>query len=261
VRNGGTGPAVIYVPGAGASPVSAVHLAQRLPQENAFHILQPRGYERRGLPEVGTSRIVRRRVRMLRRLRPHGPYVVVGHSLGALHALEIARRLEAEGEEVVAGVLDPFWSASRLGVERGIAPTVTQVLLPELIGRSAAVPPRWQLLQRRARRALSLPLAGILPMPPERRERLLFTLGWLDGRRARPEPWHGRAISYRTADNHDPDELWSMLLPNPVVDTRVPCEHNSVLRPPYVERLAADVRAALADLGSRGEPVTAGNLP
>ncbi|MBR7559922.1 alpha/beta fold hydrolase, partial [Mycobacterium tuberculosis] len=51
----------------------------------------------------------RRHLRDLRRIQPGGPYVLLGHSLGGLIALEVARRLRRAGEEVaLVMTLDTF---------------------------------------------------------------------------------------------------------------------------------------------------------
>ncbi|WP_159798146.1 thioesterase domain-containing protein [Puerhibacterium puerhi] len=257
VREGAPGRAVFCVPGAGSSPVAYAHLVARLPEKTPVHLLQARGYERRGLPEWSQDAAVRRRVADLRRVRPHGPYAVVGHSLGALHALMMARLLDAQGEDVVAVLLDPFWVATGLGAGDAGHPSVTEILTPELTPAQRRQLSRRATLARRAKRLASLPLAGLLPMPPVRRERLLFTLGWLAAHRLRPQPWGGRVLAYRTADNVDPDRLWEHLVPHAVVDRRVPCEHNSVLRPPFVDGVAQDLSALLAQdeadgAGTRG---------
>ncbi|MEU2201874.1 alpha/beta fold hydrolase [Isoptericola sp. NPDC019482] len=254
------GPGVFCLPGAGASSTHFAHLAARLPG-SPVHIVQARGYERPGVQELGLGGIVRRRVAAIRRLQPRGPYVVVGHSLGAVFALETARRLQDEGEEVAVAILDPFWSASGLGVDLGVAPTVGEILTPELIGRPGGLPPRHVLLLRRARRLSALPLANVLPMPAERRERLLFTLGWVVGRTYRSAPWDGKVLAYRSADNTDPDEMWRDLFPAPLVDRRYPCEHNSVLRPPYVDQVAADLRDATATFSVRQPPSSGPAVP
>jgi thioesterase domain-containing protein len=246
VRQGAPGRAVVCVPGAGSSPVAYAHLVSRLPGKTPVHLLQARGYERRGLPEWDQDAVVRRRVADLRRVQPHGPYAVVGHSLGAMHALVMAQRLDAQGEDVVAVLLDPFWVATGLGAGQG-RPSVTEILTPELTPAQRAQLSGSALLTRRAKRLASLPLAGVLPMPTVRRERLLFTLGWLAAHDYRPQPWDGRVLAYRTADNVDPDRLWRHLVPNALVDRRVPCEHNSVLRPPFVDQVAQDLSALLAD--------------
>ncbi len=93
-------------------------LARHLPADQPFYGLQPSGLDGRTLLRVSVESMARRFVRAVRAVRPHGPYLLGGRCLGGLVAYEMARRLEADGEEVaLVAVLDslgPHWAPREL---------------------------------------------------------------------------------------------------------------------------------------------------
>ncbi|WP_159798144.1 alpha/beta fold hydrolase [Puerhibacterium puerhi] len=245
LRETGSGRAVVCLPGAGSSSIAFAHLAARLPQDHSLYVLQTRGYERRGLVESSVRSVVAHRLAELRRLRPHGPYLLVGHSLGGVVAAAMARRLAAAGHDVAVVLLDPLLAATAAGRTTPGLPPLREALSPEITPEQAATLDPWHVRRIRLVRAAVVPVAGLLPMSTAQRDRVMFTHGGLIARRHHPAPWAGPTLAYRTADNRDPEALWDALVPHRVVDRRFPCEHNSLLRPPYVDEIAADVAAFL----------------
>ncbi|WP_083740345.1 AMP-binding protein [Mycobacterium sp. MS1601] len=95
--------------GAGASALTFAALAGHAGPERPVYAFQPNGLENRGLPDWTVKRAARRHLGDLRRLQPHGPYTLIGHSLGAFIALEVAHSLAGLGESVeLVTLLDPF---------------------------------------------------------------------------------------------------------------------------------------------------------
>jgi thioesterase domain-containing protein len=79
-------------------------LACHIGRDQPFYGLAPHGADGAPLPPT-IEAMADDRLRMLRALRPSGPYRLAGHCNGALVAFEIARRLAAEGERVERLVL------------------------------------------------------------------------------------------------------------------------------------------------------------
>jgi thioesterase domain-containing protein len=79
-------------------------LVQALGPEQPVLIVHPHGLVETDVP-ASIEAMAADRVRALRRLRPHGPYVVGGHCNGAFVAFEMARQLLEEGEQVPAVVV------------------------------------------------------------------------------------------------------------------------------------------------------------
>ncbi len=242
IRPGTDGRTVFCVAGAGGSAVGFLPLAARLPASSSVVVFQARGFEGRDLAEWSLERMARRRMAEIVRIQPTGPYTLVGHSMGALLALRIAHLLRADRREVGLLVLvDPFIAES--AARRRFAAQVRREAAAARAGRSAAE--RRRELVSSLRTSLVLPLAGLVQLGPARQEVLFFRQGGVVSRRHLPEPWTGPVLAYRSTDNTDPQELWDWLLPGVAVPPAFPCTHTSVVREPYVGRIAADVVEAL----------------
>lgn len=77
-----------------------VNLAKYFTGERPFYALRARGFGRRETHFGSFAEMVSTYVEAIRRVQPEGPYAVSGYSYGAAVAFEIAKRLEADGEEV-----------------------------------------------------------------------------------------------------------------------------------------------------------------
>jgi thioesterase domain-containing protein len=89
----------------------SVALARELGPEQPFYALHPHGLDgrpmRRSIEEMADDHLA-----TLRAVQPNGPYVLGGHCNGGLIALDMARRLRAEGERVdLVAVLDTWVQA------------------------------------------------------------------------------------------------------------------------------------------------------
>ena len=81
------------------------HLAQLLGGDRPFYGMQARGLFGEDTPHDNFPDAARDYIAELRQVQPHGPYLLGGFSGGGLIAWEMARQLEAEGEEVALTVL------------------------------------------------------------------------------------------------------------------------------------------------------------
>ena len=89
----------------------SVALARELGPEQPFYALHPHGLD--GRPMRGSiEEMADDHLATLRAVQPNGPYLLGGHCNGGLIALDIARRLRAEGERVdLVAVLDTWVQA------------------------------------------------------------------------------------------------------------------------------------------------------
>ncbi len=84
-----------------------VALARHLGSDQPFYGLQAAGLEDAGAPLSSIGDMAARYLHEVRKVQPHGPYRLGGHSLGGVVSFEMARRLEEEGECVsVLAILD-----------------------------------------------------------------------------------------------------------------------------------------------------------
>jgi thioesterase domain-containing protein len=75
-------------------------LARRLGPQQPFYALQARGLDGEQEPRTQVEAMAADYLEAVRTIQPHGPYLLGGWSMGGLIAFEMARRLQAEGEEV-----------------------------------------------------------------------------------------------------------------------------------------------------------------
>ncbi len=242
LRKGTSGRTVFCIAGAAQSSVAFVPIASMLDTDDAIVVLQTRGFERHAPAQWSFRAMVRTRLAAIRRIQPNGPYVLVGHSLGALLALEIGRRLEEEGERVVGVLLDPMFTGNAaMGTS---AENFVDFMVDPFYARPGRAGRAVQTAKAVSRTAL-LPAAGLVPARVDARHKLMFRQSGLVARRHRPRPWAGQVLAYRTADNVDPAQVWNRLLPRAAV-RELPSDHNSLLRSPYIEVVVADLHRALA---------------
>ena len=109
------------IAGAGADAAYFSPFAAAVGPDQPVYALQAHAFERRGVPDWTVPRAARRYVRIIQRIAPEGPLVLVGHSLGGLIALTAARLLESQGRTVeLVVVLDAFLPpAARAGARGG----------------------------------------------------------------------------------------------------------------------------------------------
>ena len=221
--------------GAGASALTFAPLAEHVGTDTAVVAFQPQGLENRAFPDWTVGRAAGRHLRELLAVQPEGPYTLVGHSLGAFIATEVANRLTELGHRVdLVAMLDPFLPARTVRAARKFLPEVTSALFEQ------APIPRSVLWRRR----LWLPLAGIAGTRPERRIEALREVGVRVGRLHRPRPYAGPTLLVLSAFNSDDARVWPHLLTGRLQIQRINCDHDSVIREPHIGRVCELIAAA-----------------
>ncbi|SDH09679.1 Acyl-CoA synthetase (AMP-forming)/AMP-acid ligase II [Rhodococcus triatomae] len=225
--------------GAGGNTSSFVSLAREVAGDYTTYALQQQGLENRALPDFAVAAMVRRHLVTIRAQQPHGPYRLVGHSLGGLLALETARVLVGSGERVQSlTILDTLLPGAIVAAR---TPMTADDLRERLVATDEhrAVPP----LATRLRTHWQVYTAGLLQRDPLLQEKVFWELGLRVGNRHHARPWRGDATVYLTADNSDDPAWWSALVTGNLETVRVPGDHLSVLRAPVVTDVAARIRA------------------
>ena len=107
----GYSPLVLLRPGDERAPMFLVHpiggstmqllpIAKSLPGRRAVYGIQARGFEGTEAPLDSVEAMVEFYAAAIREIQPHGPYFLGGMCFGGLVAMEIARRLMAEGASI-----------------------------------------------------------------------------------------------------------------------------------------------------------------
>ncbi|HEX9857117.1 MAG TPA: thioesterase domain-containing protein, partial [Paracoccaceae bacterium] len=99
-REGGPKPPFFLVAGMFGNVLNLRHLAQLLGGDRPFYGLQARGLYGDAPPHATLPEAAADYIAELRQVKPHGPYLLGGFSGGGLTAWEMARQLEAAGEQV-----------------------------------------------------------------------------------------------------------------------------------------------------------------
>ncbi|MDT7543399.1 MAG: hypothetical protein QOE33_3303, partial [Acidobacteriota bacterium] len=105
IQPDGEGPPFFCVHPSGGNVLCYAELARHLGTGQPFYGLQARGLDNELAPHTSVEEMARDYIAHLRIVRPQGPYLLGGWSMGGVVAYEMARQLEAQGAEVALLVL------------------------------------------------------------------------------------------------------------------------------------------------------------
>jgi acyl-CoA synthetase (AMP-forming)/AMP-acid ligase II/thioesterase domain-containing protein/acyl carrier protein len=248
-------PAVFCFAGSGALALTFLPLSRQIPQHDVY-ALQQHGLDARGIPDWSIERSARRHLALMRIAQPRGPYLLVGHSLGGLVAMEVARQLVAAGEAVEHVVLIdsylPMTRAEQGALEFGrleprrdrnrVLVTVSRTIDKGIRRFMPSGIPHGEILGRRVR-AYG---AGVLRYGGQKHFDAMFDQGELAARGYRLQPYDG-AVTYVVAENNPDIDTWTWVLRGPTEIAPIAGEHSSILREPHVSELGAVLRTAFGD--------------
>lgn len=109
LRPGTQMPPIYMAPGIGDSAAGLFRLASHIHVANPIYAFQIQGFDGLTKPHERIQEMAEFHLSGLRQLQPHGPYFLIGYSLGGLLMLEIARRLGQTGEKIaLLAMLDTY---------------------------------------------------------------------------------------------------------------------------------------------------------
>ncbi|MCC6680004.1 MAG: alpha/beta fold hydrolase [Phycisphaeraceae bacterium] len=269
--NGSRDP-LFCLPGRGGTVFSYRGLVRLLDPDQPVIGLQFPGLEGQDGPIADMIELATEMVRRVRRVRPHGPYLLMGYSFGGLVAFEMARQLIEAGQSVpYLAVLDaaaPGAMAQRPMHER-IGLHLRRFAQADVKGKIRYVTQRMDNLADRIRRPKrngkpSVPIAEI----PEGEGRVIDALRRLqettDQARAgyQPQPIDVNVSLFRTAAKPEwyefckMDEVygWGDLARHGVRTYDIPGKHLEIFDAAHVPLLAEQVRVSLLAAGSYAKP-------
>ena len=244
-RTKGSRPPFFCIHAASGTVLGYASLARGLSAEQPFYAVQARGVEGEAEPLQSVAEMADTYVPEIRSLQPHGPYFLGGWSIGGLISLEMARRLQAQGETVALVAL--FDSIVPLGFDwesRNGARDATLILAALLarLDENDAPPNLSQLTSDEqlemvidvARRAGRVPPDFTLEQV-RHQMRVLQTNLEAD-LQFRPAPYSGRVVMFRAENaigrpSPDVDGGWSPFMPQ-LETVVVPGDHYSMLLDP-----------------------------
>jgi acetoacetyl-CoA synthetase len=105
----GFGEPLFIVHGIGGNVVELRRLGQAMTTPRPVYGIQARGVDGAATPLRSIPEMVEYYLPHVRMVQPHGPYFLCGYSFGGLVAMELARRLQVEGETIAfLGFIDSF---------------------------------------------------------------------------------------------------------------------------------------------------------
>ncbi|MGC0363544.1 acyl-coenzyme A synthetase/AMP-(fatty) acid ligase/thioesterase domain-containing protein/acyl carrier protein [Rhodococcus sp. 27YEA15] len=230
--------------GAGSTALALLPLARELGPDQPVYGLQAHGLENRGLPDWTIRRAARRFLARIRTVQPRGPYIFVGHSIGGVIAMDVARLLEKAGETVSAVVCLDTVLGGPLSVGGPALPRGAVADEPADAPPVPKAPDGFRLWRTRAQ----LLTAGIIRRPAQQQWDLFHEQGRRVALLHRLQPWDGTVHVAMARDNPDDPAWWSLIAPNVRTVERIRGDHVGILRAPDVARTAMLVRNAIDEV-------------
>jgi amino acid adenylation domain-containing protein len=248
----------------GGNVLCYYELARRLGEDQPFYGLQAPGLEGEGEPLKTVEELAAAHLDALRSIRPEGPYLLGGWSMGGVVAFEMARQLHARGEHVaLVALLD---SRSPVTFDKTAAldeDTLLWMFAYDLAGLSGvelfedegplegeSFDERLECLLRRAVRAGATP-AGV----ETKRLRQLFRVFEANLRAMLnyvPREYPGRVTLFRASEQgvdapEDSLSGWGAPAAAGIELRIVPGNHYSMLRGPHAQSLGESLAACLGE--------------
>ncbi len=281
LSNQGTGPAIYGLHTIAGEVASFRHLARELGTEYNFYGIQTR--PDRAAPEFASSlqKIAEYYVGELIAFQPAGPYILAGASLGSTVALEMARQLEARGRKVdllisIDGApLNTGAETSRWNplyyykLLRNLPLWIVDDLMDNFslttffhrVGSRlrASAKGAWARLRGKPNSDI-YEVEGFLDTRLYSEKRIQF-MNALYGafKRYVPKPYDGRVLVYESRTGplthiYEVGRAWRSLADHVEV-VRMPGNHVSLIREPYVQIMAGDLKYRLASLPKAADPI------
>ena len=263
IRSYGARPPLYCVHPAGGTVLCYAGLARELGDDRPLIGLQAVGLDEGQAPRESINEIAQSYVKAVRRHQPHDPYLIAGWSMGGLIALAMAQVLLQQGDEVGLIVLldspalfdrPPRPEAALAGVADDtalLARFVRELTGPEAnfgLDLSSGAFRRLGLDEQLRCVVDHLRTADLLDTDEAQIGRLyrVFRANVLAAVRYTPQPYYGRAVYFRAADQpHDADHTdaraWKRVIPRLAVRT-TPGDHETMIGPRHVEALGKSLR-------------------
>ena len=243
--------------GVGGNVISFHGLAARLGEDQAVYGIQAQSLVGREPALLRLVDLAAYYVSDMRRVQPRGPYHLLGYSFGGTLALEIARQLQSEGEEVaLLAMLDARTRQYDQTAARGATtPARLNQRLNRLRGNTVRLTAKDQLqyvlkkLHTRTIRfgCMAAAKLGFRRIPAWMRSAYDINLIALEN--YRPEPYDGRLVLFRASDQEHAggayDLGWSQLCEQDVEIHDLPGDHERLFLEPNIDQLAEQIRDLL----------------
>lgn len=226
----GDRPPLFLVPGLGGNIVEFRLLSHYLGTEQPVYGLQSRGLDGRAQPIARIEAMAEYYIDEIRSVRPVGPYFIGGFSFGTLVALEMARQLQLQEQQVgLLVLLDPIFY---FGQNRGRIQTLAY--LHELVIKAIKLPLCW--IYRRLGLAL----------PPRLRTFNVFYTNKKAIQYYRIQRYPGKTLCFLAEQSRRAQlQLQNMQLFDEIEYRWIPGSHHDQVKEPAVKKIAECTDIAL----------------
>ena len=239
LKSGDQKPPVFFMHGLGGNVLEFVRLVTQLRSSHSIYGLQARGTDGLEEPCASIEEMAAFHVDAIKSIQPHGPYALVGYSLGGLVALEMARLLAATDESTDLLVMIDSYPPLQY------APLAQQlgVYARRVTHRASRLPrPRGSAEQAKESRSLGIAFTPAMQRVQECAVKAL--------RDYRPRYYRGRIRFIRAGTSlhfpRDPAKVWTKFADRFEVET-APGDHHELLTI-YSESLAGVISRYLDEL-------------
>ena len=246
IRAEGDRQPVFFVHALDGEAVRFAGLSRRLPDDQPFYGIRARGVDGDEPPHGSLEEMVSAYVAEVRAVQSAGPYVLGGICMGAPLAVEMAKQLQREGDEVSQLVLiDP-----RVRARRDLQWLGWQLRLTGTKVRTGDY--SWKLAQRERRAEVWSAIGEQLPFARGHEATRAFERQMRRIRkRCVPTSYRGSVVLFVTIDYPLREWFWRPLVQGSMRLEEIPYRHGSVMRPPAVDVLAQKLETVLAEGRSR----------
>jgi thioesterase domain-containing protein/acyl carrier protein len=112
IQPSGTAIPIFMVPGVGGNVLVFAQLAKLLGPNQPSYGLQARGLDGKEAPFTSVPEMASHYIAQIRRVRPNGPYVILGACTGGLIAYEMAQQLLGQGQAITLVVMETWHPSS-----------------------------------------------------------------------------------------------------------------------------------------------------
>ena len=243
--------------GIGGNVISFHGLAARLGEDQPVYGIQAQSLVGQEPALLRLESLAAYYLRDVRRVQPHGPYHLLGYSFGGTLALEMARQLQSEGEEVaLLGMLDARTRHYDETMARSApAPARLNQRLDRFRGNTGRLTTRDRLhyilgkLRTRTIRFGCKAAAKLTLRRVPAWMRSAYDINFVAIENYRPEPYDGRLVLFRASDQEHPggayDLGWSRLFEQGVEIYDLPGDHERLFLEPNIDQLAEQIRELL----------------
>jgi thioesterase domain-containing protein len=259
IRAGRRQPPLFCLPGIGGHVLEFREFSRQLREPHAVYGLCPAGLEDGLPPHDSIEAMAAHAIRQMRNVQPHGPYALVGYSLGGIVAFEMARQLKDAGQEIaLLALLDSrLWSPTApLSAWQRLQLHWQNLYHSSGRGRWHYLRERGRLLAARVRRGSWRQAEDdvVLGLALSAASRKVVRHHWRAWREYQPGRYDGNVLLFVAqrhpampdAGGHDPTLGWSRWASGLVDVSLMNATHAEMLRPESSTVLAIAIEARLA---------------